>query len=326
VKVFIADLKKKSQVLPIMACKSMVLGVFAFHLVFFARHAHADGATALTVLTPTVLTEAMVAVTKAYARQEDISVSLVFGSAEEQTERIVEGQPADLLLTDDLEVIKNLRNRGLLDVYEQTALYPLPMLIVASRPHPTFLVDEKPTDKVVPVAPYSEDQQLPWLSGGYGDGQHALESTPEELLARRAKMVETYKTLRRWLKTRPLVMPDPWKTALGREAADLMHQLFVPANMDSQLMMVTDSRTVLRQLQNKPALGVVFAHDYEHYISTSAKEGLDIVATPPPSLYRVPIVYLAVVAGEYMPDARKLADFIRSEEGQAIFQRYGLVK
>jgi len=282
--------------------------------------ARADGGTALTVLAPPSLTEVMAEVSRAYARKADISVSIVFGASSRQSASIVEGQPADILLTEDMRVMKDLRHRGLIDVYAQTALYPLDILLVASHPLPEEQVSEHADMAILPAEPYREDQQLPWLGGV---PQQTVERAPEDEQAYRDHIISKYKTLRKWLMTRPLIMPDPWLSALGRETVNLMRQLHAPARMGDGIQTVAHPRAVLRSLLQKPAVGAVYAQDMQNFLTEEERQKLTVVATPPTSIYQQPVVYMVVVAGEYMAEARKLAEFIRSEEGAAIFRRHG---
>ena len=76
----------------------------------------------VTVLADTSLTLPITQIARNYARQAQVSVSTSFASAKQQSQRIQEGVEANIFISAKPILIRELTNKGLVDVYSQTAL------------------------------------------------------------------------------------------------------------------------------------------------------------------------------------------------------------
>lgn len=100
-----------------------------------ARQAFERG---LIVLAPASMTSAMQEILGKFSRKNNISVSATFESTLELAEQIEQGEPANIFITEDASRIKDLQQKGVLNVFSITNLISDKLVLVV--PKNSFLI------------------------------------------------------------------------------------------------------------------------------------------------------------------------------------------
>ena len=104
----------------------LVISVF-----LFSSPVKAADLPSITVLASSSLSEALIEITREYSRKKHVIVNLQFSTSLEFVEQIEDGASADLFISADPELVKRLKNQGLIDVYSQTNLVENKLALIA---------------------------------------------------------------------------------------------------------------------------------------------------------------------------------------------------
>lgn len=118
-----------------------------FFLIFsvFSYHAKADirGLPTVNVMAVSSLSQVMTEIVQRYAKHTGNTVSITFGNTAELLEQVIEGEEADIFISDYGESIKQLKQLGLIDVYSVTNLAKDRLVLAAARGHSAISYKEK---------------------------------------------------------------------------------------------------------------------------------------------------------------------------------------
>lgn len=294
----------------------------------------------LTVLAPPSFTEAMTELARHYSKRGRISIVVSYVNAAEQFESVSSGEPADIIITDDAGLMRQLKQKGVLDVYSQAAL-AYDQLVVMRRSLPGIMFEELPDiaaraqrgrhlEALDVTNPYKVDQQLPWRDAspmpvreedteeGFSDQLLAITSE-----AHRLYRIERFAQVRELLLMRPLYLADRG-TALGNISRELMDALYLPVGRGIEYR--ADSRQLLATLEEEGGVAVLYYSDLQNHgvLDMVDKAALDVIPVASEGLYTAPVFWAGVVAGEYMEEARYFMQFLKSPEARAILDKYHL--
>jgi ABC-type molybdate transport system substrate-binding protein len=101
----------------IMRFAGMAVIVAAMFFVTPAKAAAQNEIASITVLADSRLAVAFSEIASRFAHESMISVSGTFGAGDEQKKKIEDGESADLFITSDMQLIQQLKTKGLVDVY-----------------------------------------------------------------------------------------------------------------------------------------------------------------------------------------------------------------
>lgn len=101
--------------------KWMIIASLAL-LIPLEAMAKRDDLTQIHVLADPSLTIPLTLIARDYAREHNVSVSTSFANTQKQIEAIEEGLEADVFITSRASTLRNLKNRGLIDVFSQTSI------------------------------------------------------------------------------------------------------------------------------------------------------------------------------------------------------------
>lgn len=98
--------------------------MFASLMLLMPVHAHAKRTdlTQIHVLADPSLTIPLTLIARDYSRQHNVSVSASFANTQKQIQTIEDGLEADVFITSRASTLRNLKNRGLVDVHSQTPI------------------------------------------------------------------------------------------------------------------------------------------------------------------------------------------------------------
>lgn len=115
---------------------TFLLFVFAF----VASNATADEETtqpqniqSITVLAPSSLTVALAEISRNYARNKLVDVNAVFQASPEIIQKIEDGDPGDIIITPNSELMDEFQEKGLIDVYSRKILAENRLALVTSK-------------------------------------------------------------------------------------------------------------------------------------------------------------------------------------------------
>ncbi len=117
---------------------SSIINAFFFSEVAYAKKVRQAFERSLIVLAPSSMTSALQEVLSKFGRRENISVSASFGSTYELADQIEQGEPANIYISESPEKIKDLQQKGLLNVFSITNLASDRLVLIV--PKKSFLI------------------------------------------------------------------------------------------------------------------------------------------------------------------------------------------
>lgn len=113
------------------------------------------------------------------------------------------------------------------------------------------------------------------------------------------------------------VLPNPEALAEGAMAKEAMRNIDAADYMEPYTVYLKQREDIVEMLTQHGAYGVLLASTVRQI------QGLRVLGEFPPSLYKPFEYFSVVIAGDNMDEARKFAQFLRTAEVQAIFERAG---
>lgn len=116
-----------------------------------------------------------------------------------------------------------------------------------------------------------------------------------------------------------LVVGDPEDTPLGVYTAEVLRKFGLLKKLKPVLLPAINSAQALYLIAQGENPGIIYASDA--YNNTQVK----VIAEIDPSLHESITYQAAVVAGEYMEQAREFVEYLKSPEAQKVFESYGFI-
>lgn len=123
----------------------IVLTSFCF-FVFFNKISFASQSRNLTIFAEPNMVFAISKIARFYSQKHNVIISINFHSSEDSVTTIDSGEPADIFISAHSEMIENLRQKGLIDVYNVGYFARDEVVLVTSKSNPNPL--EIPQGKI----------------------------------------------------------------------------------------------------------------------------------------------------------------------------------
>ncbi len=283
----------------------------------------------ITVLAPRELALPMAHMVREFTRVYQVSVIMVYGDTPRQFEDIREGEAADVFITDDAEVMQQLKNTGLIDVYALARLMQNPLWLVQSTSDAS--PDALPESGACvsardPLAQHQagHTESLPWLSGDSAGSErdNTLVTRALQFSAREStkRLVRRHGPFRQWLLCRPFVTISEAYIG-GRIMRRISQSLQLPAPSSGAGITIEKTYSAVSQaLAAQPRSVGVLPESW--LASGQAGHALRPIMAFPASLYDVPVYHALVIAGENMQPARLFLEYLKKESVQTILRQH----
>ena len=109
--------------------------------------AHAAQIKSLTILAEPNLVTALTKISRTYSQKNAVIVSVGFASAADLINDIDSGEPADVFISTHQDWMMNLKQKGLIDIYNMSHIASDDLVLVTSRDNlsaPNYLVEKNP--------------------------------------------------------------------------------------------------------------------------------------------------------------------------------------
>ena len=118
-------------------------------LVFFlfATPSYANQIKSLTILAEPNLVPALTKISRTYSQKNAVIVSVGFASAADLINEIDAGEPADVFISAHQDWLSNLKQKGLIDIYNVNHIASDDLVLVTSRDNlsaPSYLLEKNP--------------------------------------------------------------------------------------------------------------------------------------------------------------------------------------
>lgn len=116
-------------------------------LLFFATTSNAAQIKSLTILAEPNLVPALTKISRIYSQKNAVIVSVGFASAADLINDIDSGEPADVLISAHQNWLLNLKQKGLIDIYNVSHIASDDLVLVTSRDNlsaPSYLLEKNP--------------------------------------------------------------------------------------------------------------------------------------------------------------------------------------
>ncbi len=117
--------------------------------------------------------------------------------------------------------------------------------------------------------------------------------------------------------TNRLVIGNIDKSPFGIISQRVLEKIAIWQKVEPYIIQANNTRNALAMIKKEKSIGLIY------YTDAAQDSGVKIIAEVPSDLHDDIIYQVAVVAGENMEYARKFLLFLRSEEAQAVFNKYG---
>lgn len=87
------------------------------------------------IVTNPYMTQLMHELTDDFSKQYNLSVSVVLENIDQSIEKIIEGEPANIIITEDQEAIENLKQKGLINVFSVSNLAENRLVLAIPKDH-----------------------------------------------------------------------------------------------------------------------------------------------------------------------------------------------
>jgi molybdate transport system substrate-binding protein len=113
----------------------LIVGVFCSPIAYAKSKLKQAFDRGLIIYSPPSLTNVMHKIIKDYSVKENIAVSVSFESSQLLAEKIEEGLPVNIFITENPAILKDLQQKGLLNVYSVENIISDRLVIVAPKNH-----------------------------------------------------------------------------------------------------------------------------------------------------------------------------------------------
>ncbi len=108
------------------------IAVFEFLVILFVASNSYSKSSTLTIFAEPNLSSALTEIARLYSKQNSNLISIEFGSASEMINRIEDGEPSDLFISAHKVWIDDLKQKGLIDIYNVTHITDDTLVLVTS--------------------------------------------------------------------------------------------------------------------------------------------------------------------------------------------------